>query len=94
MPAIIAIACTFLFGMCLTAIKYNPVYVWFSSCLLIPIFVLVSEFVIPYQGGGASFWPIALIMGGFYGAVAGGFGVLTGLLIKKIIKKNSNTRKT
>jgi uncharacterized membrane protein len=59
--------------------------------LLLPIFVLVGEFLIPYQGGGASFWPIALIFGGFYGAVAGGFGVLAGLLVKKILAKSKNS---
>lgn len=92
MPVIIALFCTFLFGMCFTAMKYNPVYVWFASCLLIPVFVLISEFIIPYQGGGASFWPIALILGGLYGAIAGGFGVLIGLLLKKLIKKNSKDK--
>lgn len=40
-----------------------------------PAIVLFYEFVIPYQGGGASMWPIAFVLGGFYGSIAGGAGV-------------------
>ncbi len=35
-----------------------------------------AEFILPYRGGGASFWPIALFFGGIYGAIAGGLGVM------------------
>lgn len=36
---------------------------------------LFAEFVLPYRGGGASMWPIALIFGGLYGAIAGAIGI-------------------
>lgn len=46
-----------------------------ASSLLIPGLVLFEEFFLPYQGGGASMWPIAVLFGGFYGCIAGGLGV-------------------
>lgn len=46
---------------------------WLLSCPIIPVFVLAEEFLLPYQGGGASMWPIALAFGSFYGAITGGF---------------------
>jgi hypothetical protein len=52
---------------------------WLLSCLVIPLLVLASELLspfLPYFGGGASLWPIALTLGGVLGAVAGAIGVL------------------
>jgi uncharacterized membrane protein len=49
---------------------------WLMSCTVIPTFILVEEFLLPYQGGGASMWPIALAFGSFYGAMTGGLGVV------------------
>ncbi len=33
--------------------------------------LLITEYVIPYQGGGASMWPIAQLFGGTIAAVTG-----------------------
>jgi hypothetical protein len=49
-----------------------------------PAFILFAEFVLPYQGGGASMWPIAMIFGGIYGAMAGGLGVIVGWRIRAL----------
>lgn len=31
---------------------------------IICLYILFAEFVLPYQGGGASMWPLAIIFGG------------------------------
>lgn len=68
-----------LFALILGALVYvktgRKLQSWLTSCLVVPSFVLFAEFVLPYQGGGTSMWPIALIFGGAIGAAAGGAGV-------------------
>ena len=51
---------------------------WLLACCVVPAGVLFEVFVLPYRGGGASMWPIALVVGGFYGAVAGAVGLVAG----------------
>ncbi len=87
MAAKIVLFCTFLFGLFFTIKGYRPVYVWLLSCLLIPIFVLADVFFLPPQGAGAALWPIALQFGSLLGAMAGGFGVGIGILVKERIDK-------
>jgi hypothetical protein len=48
-------------------------------------YLLYKEYFVPYQGGGASMWPIAQIFGG---TIAAGTGVSFYLLSKILIKKN------
>jgi uncharacterized membrane protein YphA (DoxX/SURF4 family) len=55
----------------------NQYVAWILSCLAMPAIIIFDEFVLPYNGGGASFWPIGLIIGGFYGVIIGGLGVVT-----------------
>jgi hypothetical protein len=62
---------------------------WFLSSLVLPVIVLFDEFVLPYRGGGASMWPIALVMGGFYGVISGGLGVAVATFC---LKKRANTQ--
>jgi hypothetical protein len=62
---------------------------WLFSALAIPAIVLFDEFILPYRGGGASMWPIALVIGGLYGIVLGGLGVLTASFY---LKKRGNTQ--
>ena len=84
MPAIAAIAAAFLIGLGLRYRKgMNWFYSWAISCTVMPTFVLFAEFVLPYQGGGASMWPIALFFGSVYGAIAGAIGVAIGSLMRK-----------
>jgi hypothetical protein len=54
--------------------------------LIMPVLILVDEFILPYQGGGASMWEIALAFGSFYGFMASGFGVV---LAQFVIKRQS-----
>jgi hypothetical protein len=44
------------------------------------------EFFVPYQGGGASFWPLDIV---FVGSVAGTGGGIGALLMKKLFGKSS-----
>ncbi len=46
--------------------------------------ILYTEYVRPYQGGGASMWPIAQLFGGF---VAAGTGILAFLGVNKFTGK-------
>lgn len=62
---------------------------WMISSLVLPALVLFDEFVLPYRGGGASMWPIALVMGGFYGVISGGLGVVSASFY---LKKRGNTQ--
>ena len=72
--ALVAIAIAAVVGFVLAWQFGHPFLAWLASCAVVPAFVLFAEFVLPYQGGGASMWPIALIFGSIYGAVAGGVG--------------------
>ena len=49
--------------------------------------LLYTEYFVPYQGGGASMWPIAQLFGG---AVAAAVGIMTFLAINKLMGRNSN----
>jgi len=72
-------------GASLRLRHFREIPAWLLSCTIIPIFILVDEFLLPYQGGGASMWPIALAFGTFYGAMTGGFGVA---IASYYLKKN------
>jgi hypothetical protein len=62
-------------GFILRLRRLREIPAWLLSCTIIPVFILVDEFLLPYQGGGASMWTIALAFGTFYGAMTGGVGV-------------------
>lgn len=78
MPLIIALLATFAVGVMVRLQRKSQGLAWLLSSLLIPAFVLFDAFVLPYRGGGASMWPIALVIGSFVGVLVGGIGVLTG----------------
>ena len=48
---------------------------WVAAALLPPLgllaWLMVNEYLLPYRGGGASMWPIALVVGGSVGALVG-----------------------
>jgi len=50
--------------------------------------LLYNEYFVPYQGGGASMWPIALIFGGSAAACVGALaaGVVQALVRRKVDK--------
>ena len=83
MAAIGAIIGAFFVGFILRRIRWQGWNAWLASCMVVPGFVLFAEFVLPYQGGGASMWPIAMFFGGIYGALAGAFGVLVAWQLTK-----------
>ena len=76
--AIAAIIIAAIVGFIARLSRTRPQKAWLLGCTVVPAFVLFAEFVLPHQGGGASMWPIALILGGAYGAAASGFGVCLG----------------
>jgi len=63
--------------------------------IFVPIFCYVAwsvhnEFFVPYQGGGASFWPIDII---FATPAAGGGGFVGALLAIKLFGARDDTHK-
>ncbi len=76
MPAIIAIFAAFVVGLVLRLRGMKLFVAWLLAFCVVPAFVLIAEFVLPYMGGGASMWPIALVVGGIFGAISGGLGVI------------------
>ncbi len=48
---------------------------WVGALSLPPLglfaWLMVSEYLLPYRGGGASMWPIALVVGGSVAALIG-----------------------
>lgn len=62
-------------GLIARLLKIKPLKAWLMGCTIVPVFVLFVEFILPYQGGGASMWPIALVFGGAYGAASSAIGV-------------------
>ncbi len=84
MAALAAVFAAFLVALGLRYKKgMHWVPAWLVSCTIVPLFVLFAEFVLPYQGGGASMWPIAIFFGGIYGSIAGGLGVAIGTVMRK-----------
>lgn len=83
MLALIAIFAALLLPFVLIRTRVRPVFAWLVSCLVVPGFVLFTEFVLPYSGGGASMWPIAVVFGTIYGAAAGAVGTLIASKVEK-----------
>jgi hypothetical protein len=81
MPVVIAVVVAFLAPFGLVPLRLHPFVAWLVSCLVVPAYVLYAEFVLPYAGGGASMWPIALVIGGIYSATAGGVGTLIAVFL-------------
>ncbi len=73
--AIVAIIIAGVVGLVARLLKVKPLNSWLLGCTIVPAFILFVEFVLPYQGGGASMWPIAIIFGGAYGAASSAVGV-------------------
>jgi hypothetical protein len=59
---------------------------WVASALLpwfgVLAWLLYHEYFVPYQGGGASMWPIAQL---FAGTVAAGVGLAAHAIIKAVL---------
>ena len=81
MVVLIPIAGTFIMGLVLGALCKNKFIAWLVAVAVIPGYVLLAEYVLPYAGGGASFWPIALVTVSAIGMDVGGLGVACGALI-------------
>ena len=77
-------------GFILRVRGLREISAWLLSCTIIPVFILVSEFILPYHGGGASMWPIALAVGSFYGSMTGGLGVVIASYYLKRIKAQAD----
>ena len=75
-------------GIILRCRGVSEIYSWLAACTIIPLLILIEK-VLPYHGGGASMWPIALAVGSFCGAMSGGLGVVIGSFYLK--RKNRGT---
>ncbi len=69
--------------------KVHAAVAWLLGCAIVPGAILIEEFLLPYKGGGASMWPIALAFGSLYGAVASALGVLMAKLFLRSGPKNA-----
>lgn len=76
--AIAAIGTALVLSLIFRASGLRIAYAFPLACAVVPIFVLVAEFVVLHQVGGASMWPVALFFGGTYGALVSGAGVVAG----------------
>lgn len=71
---------------CICAMLIKKSGISFIASVLLPVLIIpFSEYVLPYQGGGASMWPIALIFGGIPAAFSGllGWAMWNEVLSKK-----------
>jgi hypothetical protein len=83
MYVIAAIIAAFLLPFVLLKRGVRTSNAWLASCCVVPAFVLFAEFVLPYSGGGASMWPIALFFGALWSAAAGALGTFIAARINK-----------
>jgi hypothetical protein len=79
--ALIAIGVAFAVGLSIQLKYRKSITAMILSFLVVPSYVVVSEYLLPYLGGGASFFPIAIVFGTIYGAIAGCLGVLAAVMI-------------
>ena len=84
--AFIAIAFTSFIAFGLFLKLNRAVAVIFIASLVMPTFVIYAEFFRPYEGGGASFWPIPLYLGGAAGLISACIGVGAGFMVRKLFK--------
>ncbi|MET0065627.1 MAG: hypothetical protein ABW076_04705 [Candidatus Thiodiazotropha sp.] len=75
MWAVVAISIAGITGFIARRYKTRPWHAWLIGCAVVPLFVLVDEFVLTTAETGASLWPAALLFGTFYGAVSSALGV-------------------
>ena len=94
MPAVIALIISFIVGFLFSVRSKRFFVAWILSCLVMPAFVLFAEFVLPYMVGGASFWPIALVIGSVLGAMTGGLGIAVAVYYLDWRSKKSNDNLT
>lgn len=63
-----------LWGACCALIiktQYSHYLSWVIPWFVLLAFILYAEYFTPYQGGGASMWPIAQLVGGTVVALTG-----------------------
>jgi hypothetical protein len=84
-PSNVAIVST-LFGAALGFTGLNKIWSALIPFLLFAVAVIYTEYSTPYSGGGASMWPIAVIVGGGLaaGSALGGTALIRKLLGRKI----------
>ena len=91
---IILITASLIFGViCGIKIKNLFVGVLISGIVPITVFsavIIYEEYFMPYQGGGASMWPIAILFGGTAAAFIGATGYMITIGINKLLNKSSN----
>ena len=79
LSAVAGIAAAFVFRGRM-AIAAGAAVPWFGLLGVL----LYYEFFVPYDGGGASMWPIAQLVGGTFAAVVGG---VTAAIVRRLRRK-------
>lgn len=75
-----------LFGAALGFTRLNKIWSGVIPFLLLAGAVIYTEYSTPYSGGGASMWPIAVIIGGGMAAACSVGGCM---LIRKLLGRKS-----
>jgi len=75
---IAAVALAFVLAFALKAAGWHLALAWLASCFVVPGVVLFEEHVL---SGSPAMLPIAMFVGGIYGAAAGGVGALFAALL-------------
>ena len=75
MAAVLAIIAAFVLGFILRRMKMRALFAWALSSLVVPAFVLFTAFFANSPVLGATLWPIELVVGGCWGALAAAIGV-------------------
>ena len=83
MWAIVATGIAFMLAFALRAAGLHVFLAWLASCLVVPGVLFIVEHVLPGHGDASPMWPIAMFVGGIYGAAAGGLGALFASLMWK-----------
>ena len=92
MPAVIALIISFTVGFLLSVRSERFLVAWILSSLVMPAYILFAGFGLPYMGGGASFWLIALVIGSLFGATTGGLGIAVAVYFLDWRSKKSNDK--
>lgn len=83
MEAVIAVFIASLVGLIGSFVQKSPAHAGLAGCIVMPVFVLFVEFVLSNHGGGASMWPIALVVGSIVGCIVSFIGVGLAKVIRK-----------
>lgn len=78
---VIGIACGLLFARRWVALLLGAAVPW----LVLLAIMLYHEYVVPYDGGGASMWPVAQL---FAGTIVAALGLITAAVTRRVRRRS------